>query len=49
MNTEPIANILIVDDDAKTLLAMEALLSGRGRRMSERVTSGKGAPRIGGF
>ena len=31
MNTEPKANILIVDDDPKTLLAMEALLSGPGR------------------
>jgi PAS domain S-box-containing protein len=39
MNTEPIANILIVDDDAKTLLAMEALLSGRGRRI---VTASSG-------
>ncbi|HEX9786420.1 MAG TPA: ATP-binding protein [Candidatus Binatia bacterium] len=32
MNTEPTANILIVDDDRKTLLAMEALLSGPGRK-----------------
>lgn len=39
MNTEPIANILIVDDDAKTLLAMEALLSGPGRRI---VTASSG-------
>jgi PAS domain S-box-containing protein len=31
MSTEPTANILIVDDDPKTLLAMEALLSGPGR------------------
>ncbi len=29
--TDPIANILIVDDDTKTLTAMEALLSGPGR------------------
>jgi len=33
MNTEPTANILIVDDDPKTLLAMEALLSGAGRKI----------------
>jgi len=32
MNTEPTANILIVDDDPKSLLAMEALLSGPGRK-----------------
>ena len=31
MSTEPTADILIVDDDPKTLLAMEALLSGPGR------------------
>ena len=31
MKTEPTANILIVDDDSRTLLAMEALLSGPGR------------------
>jgi PAS domain S-box-containing protein len=31
MSTEPTANILIVDDDRKTLLALEALLSGPGR------------------
>lgn len=31
MSTESTANILIVDDDPKTLLAMEALLSGPGR------------------
>ena len=31
MKTEPTANILIVDDDPRTLLAMEALLSGPGR------------------
>ncbi|HTM08074.1 MAG TPA: response regulator [Verrucomicrobiae bacterium] len=29
--SEPIANILIVDDDAKTLMAMEALLAAPGR------------------
>lgn len=32
MNIEPTANILIVDDDPKSLLAMEALLSGPGRK-----------------
>ena len=31
--SEPIANILVVDDDEKTLVAMEALLSGPGRRI----------------
>jgi PAS domain S-box-containing protein len=31
MNSEPTANILIVDDDARSLVAMEALLSGPGR------------------
>jgi PAS domain S-box-containing protein len=30
---EPVANILIVDDDTKSLVAMEALLSGPGRRL----------------
>jgi PAS domain S-box-containing protein len=39
MSTEPTANILIVDDDRKTLLAMEALLSGPGRRI---VTAASG-------
>lgn len=33
MNTEPTANILVVDDDVNTLLAMEALLSGPGRNI----------------
>src|SRR5947208_819886 len=33
MNTEPTANILVVDDDVSTLLAMEALLSGSGRNI----------------
>ena len=33
MSTEPTANILIVDDDRKTLLGMEAMLSGPGRRI----------------
>jgi PAS domain S-box-containing protein len=33
MTTEPTANILVVDDDQKTLLAMEALLSGPGRKI----------------
>jgi len=31
--TEPIANILVVDDDKRTLMAMEALLSGPGRKI----------------
>ncbi|MET0500299.1 MAG: response regulator [Candidatus Binatia bacterium] len=31
MNTDPTANILIVDDDTKSLTAMEALLAGPGR------------------
>jgi PAS domain S-box-containing protein len=31
--SDPIANILIVDDDVKTLTAMEALLSGPGRHI----------------
>jgi len=31
--SEPIANILIVDDDVKTLMAMEALLSAPGRHI----------------
>jgi PAS domain S-box-containing protein len=39
MSTEAIANILIVDDDRKTLLAMEALLSGPGRKI---VTAASG-------
>ena len=30
---EATANILVVDDDVKTLAAMEALLSGRGRNI----------------
>ncbi|MGH7844967.1 MAG: ATP-binding response regulator [Candidatus Binatia bacterium] len=33
MVTEPTANILVVDDDVKTLTAMEALLSGPGRNI----------------
>ena len=33
MKTEPTANILVVDDDLKTLLALEALLSGPGRNI----------------
>lgn len=44
MNTEPKANILIVDDDPKTLLAMEALLSGPGRT-TVTAASGKDALR----
>ena len=39
MTTEPTANILVVDDDVKTLMAMEALLSGPGRRI---VTAASG-------
>jgi len=39
MKTEPTANILIVDDDAKTLMAMEALLTGPGRKI---VTASSG-------
>jgi PAS domain S-box-containing protein len=39
MSTEPTANILIVDDDPKTLLGMEALLSGAGRKV---VTASSG-------
>ena len=33
MSTEPTANILIVDDDRRTLLGMEALLSSPGRQI----------------
>ncbi len=40
MNSEPTANILVVDDDAKSLLAMQALLAGPGRRI---VTAESGA------
>ena len=39
MTNEPTANILIVDDDLKTLTAMEALLSGPGRNI---VTAASG-------
>jgi PAS domain S-box-containing protein len=39
MSTGPTANILIVDDDPKTLLGMEALLSGPGRKI---VTASSG-------
>jgi PAS domain S-box-containing protein len=39
MSTEPTANILIVDDDPRTLLGMEALLSGAGRKI---VTASSG-------
>ena len=38
MSTEPTANILIVDDDRKTLLGMEALLSGPGRQIVTAVS-----------
>jgi PAS domain S-box-containing protein len=38
MSTEPTANILIVDDDPKTLLGMEALLSGPGRKIVTAAT-----------
>ena len=44
MTNEPVANILIVDDDAKSLVAMEALLSGPGRRLV-RAESGSEALR----
>ena len=37
--SEPIANILIVDDDVKTLMAMEALLAAPGRNI---VLAGSG-------
>lgn len=40
MNTEPTANILVVDDDTKSLLAMESLLTAPGRRI---VTAASGA------
>lgn len=33
MSTEPTANILIVDDDPKTLMGMEAMLAGPGRKI----------------
>jgi PAS domain S-box-containing protein len=33
MSTEPTANILIVDDDSKTLMGMEAMLAGPGRKI----------------
>ena len=39
MNLEPIANILVVDDDQRSLLAMEVLLSGPGRMI---VTAASG-------
>ena len=39
MTTEPTANILVVDDDQKTLVAMEALLSAPGRTI---VTANSG-------
>jgi hypothetical protein len=38
MTTEPTANILVIDDDEKTLLAMEALLSGPGRTIVKAAT-----------
>jgi PAS domain S-box-containing protein len=38
MSTEPIANILIVDDDPKTLMGMEALLSAPGRQIVTATT-----------
>ena len=44
MSTEPTANILIVDDDRKTLLGMEAMLSAPGRQIVT-ATSGKDALR----
>jgi PAS domain S-box-containing protein len=39
MTTEPTANILVIDDDEKTLTAMDALLSAPGRRI---VTAASG-------
>src|SRR5919197_1542668 len=39
MSTEPTANILVVDDDLKTLSVMEALLAGPGRHI---VTASSG-------
>ncbi len=42
--SEPIANILIVDDDVKTLMAMEALLSAPGRHIVQ-ARSGREALR----
>ena len=44
MSTEPTANILIVDDDSKSLLGMEALLAGPGRKIVV-VSSGRDALR----
>jgi len=44
MSTEPTANILIVDDDRKTLLGMEAMLSAPGRQIVT-ATSGQEALR----
>jgi two-component system cell cycle sensor histidine kinase/response regulator CckA len=44
MSTQPTANILIVDDDLRTLSAMEALLSGPGRNVVA-VSSGTEALR----
>ena len=44
MTNEPVANILIVDDDTKTLVAMEALLAGPGRKIV-RAESGNAALR----
>jgi PAS domain S-box-containing protein len=40
MNSEQTANILVVDDDRKSLMAMEALLAGPGRKI---VTAESGA------
>jgi PAS domain S-box-containing protein len=40
MKSEPTANILVVDDDRKSLMAMEALLAGPGRKI---VTAESGA------
>ena len=44
MSTEPTAKILIVDDDQKTLMGMEALLAGPGRKIVT-VSSAQGALR----
>jgi PAS domain S-box-containing protein len=40
MKSDPTANILVVDDDRKSLMAMEALLAGPGRKI---VTADSGA------
>ena len=49
MNTEPAANLLIVDDDPKTLLAMEALLSGPGRTIVIAASGQEALRWLGGY